>query len=192
MGMCVAMVVMRRVLMRILMQMPVRVRMRVPMVVVVRVDTLLIRRACRARVRVRMRVRVLVGIIVRVTSTPAPMAMPVPMMMVAKRRHAHKVDQQAETADNEELCQPLRLPAFENPFAGLDHNLYANEPVPNVSKSEPRCLASGFTYTKKTPFAKPLKVSTFPNPYGKRALGGHLLATDAKRPTPRATQSKNI
>lgn len=191
MGMRVTMVVMRRVLVRILVQVTVRVRRRVPMIVLVRMDTLLIRRATRVRMRVRMRMGVLVGV-VRVTSTAAPMAMPVAMMVMAKRRHADKVHQQAEAADNKELRQPLRLPALEDPFAGLDHDLHANEPVPSVSNTESRRIAPVFTYTKKTPFAKPLNVSTFPNPYGKRALGGHLLATEAKRPTPRATQSKNM
>lgn len=45
---------------------------------------------------------------------------------------------------------------------------------------------------KKTPFAKPLKVSILPNPYGNFWLDGHLLARAAKRPTARATQSKNM
>lgn len=67
--------------------------------------------------------------------------MPVAMVVMAERGHADEVHYQPQTTDDEELCQPLRLPTLKDPFEGLNHDLHTNEPVPDVSGFEPSILA---------------------------------------------------
>lgn len=55
------------------------------------------------------------------------------VMMMAKSCHADKIYCQTQTADNEQLREPLGFPAFENPFKGFYHDFHANKPVHNIS-----------------------------------------------------------
>ena len=57
------------------------------------------------------------------------MPMIMAMMVVAKRSHSYQVDKQPHRAHDEELCQPLRLPALNDPLEGLEHDLDANQAV---------------------------------------------------------------
>lgn len=87
------------------------------------------------------------------------------VMMMAKSCHTNKVYCQTQAADNEQLGEPLSFPAFENPFKSFYHDFHANEPVHDVRIFSSTYLSrKDNTYTKNTPFAKPLRVSTLPKP----------------------------
>lgn len=67
-----------------------------------------------------------------VVTVTVTMAVIMTVMMMSKSCHADEVYCQTQTADNEQLCEPLGFPTFENPFKGLYHDFHANESVHNV------------------------------------------------------------
>lgn len=54
------------------------------------------------------------------------------VVMVTKRGHANEVHRQTEAAHNEQLSEPLGLPALDDPLHGLYHNFNADEHQKNA------------------------------------------------------------
>jgi hypothetical protein len=109
-----------------MMRMLMRMLVLVIMFVVVRMAVLLVRMRMGVRRRKAM-VMIMVMRMVLMRMPAASMVMVVSMMMVAKGSHANKIDRQAKTAHDEELGQPLGLPALDDPFKCLDHDLHADK-----------------------------------------------------------------
>ena len=71
-----------------------------------------------------MVVRVVVAV-----AMPMTVVMPMPMMMMTKRSHSHQIHKSAQCADHKKLAKPLRLTAFDDSFARLEHDLHADQPA---------------------------------------------------------------
>ena len=59
----------------------------------------------------------------RMAAVGVSVVMPMVVMMVPKGKHAHQVDEESESADDQQLRQPFRLMPLYDPLEGLKHDL---------------------------------------------------------------------